>query len=186
MKSINSIILILALSFTSAFAQNENVPVPEFVNSIYVINNDKLVQLENQDGKLDMKTKYRFFSISSSGSYRFSKSMSAVRFTSNTIRLIYEPEANLAVASIDPIQSLKVIKLFTDDKNNSRLYNMSDMTISVLGSKSNTKNDNQVIPFNYKKYKEKYIIIELKNLEPGEYGLYTISPGKMQLFGVDL
>ena len=63
---------------------------------------------------------------------------------------------------------------------------MSDMTISVLGSKSNTKNDNQVIPFNYKKYKEKYIIIELKNLEPGEYGLYTIAPGKMQLFGVDL
>jgi hypothetical protein len=40
---------------------------------------------------------------------------------------------------------------------------MSDMTISVLGSKSNTKNDNLVIPFNYKKYKEKYIIIELKN-----------------------
>ena len=36
---------------------------------------------------------------------------------------------------------------------------MSDMTNSDLVSKSNTKNDNQVIPFNYKKYNDKNIYI---------------------------
>jgi hypothetical protein len=186
MKRIIFLTVFASLFTTKLFAQEENIPVPEFINSIYAISNNNLLSLENQDAKFDIKTKYRFVSISSSGSYKFNKSKSNIRFTSNTIRLIYEPQANLLVASTDPGQSLKVVKLFTDDKNNSRIYNLTDINISVLGSKSNKKADNQVIPFNYKKYKEKYIIIELKDLEPGEYGLYTISPMKMQLFGIYL
>jgi hypothetical protein len=180
MKRILILVVFASLFSTTLFAQEENIPLPEFINSIYAISNNDLLSLENQEGKLDIKAKSRFFSVSSSSSYRFSKSKSNVRFTSNTITLIYEPQE-----SIDPSQSLRVVKLFTDDKTNSRLYNMTDMNISVLGTKTNTENDNQIIPFNYKKHKEKYIIIELKNLEQGEYGLYTISPMKMQLFGVD-
>jgi hypothetical protein len=47
------------------------------------------------------------------------------------------------------------------------------------------------IPFTYKKYKEKYIIIELKGLPQGEYGIIlgsmeqTNAELKFQLFGID-
>jgi len=185
MSRILFIVFFTSFFITKSFAQEESIPLPEFTNSIYAINNNELVALENQDGKFEVKTKGGLFSTSGSGVFRFSKSKSKVRFTSNTIRLIYEPEANLAVASIDPGQSLKVVKLFPDNKNNSRVYNFVDVTIGVSGSKSNTTNENPIISFNYKKYKEKYIIIELMDLEQGEYGLYLTSPMKMQLFGID-
>ena len=180
MKSIHLIILILALSSTSSFAQNENVPVPEFMNSIYVINNDKLIQLENQDAKLDIKVKNKIFSMSSKGSYKLRNSKSNVRFSTNKIKFIFEPSI-----MIDVDFYVKAVKLITDEKNNSRELIFDQTKMSIAGS-SNSDLQNQNIQFKYKKYKEKYIILEIENLEKGEYGIYIGAPIKMQLFGVDL
>ena len=62
------------------------------------------------------------------------------------------------------------------------------------GTSSNFRakgNEVPKIPFTYKKYKEKYIIIELKGLPQGEYGIIlgsmeqTNAELKFQLFGID-
>ena len=95
--------------------------------------------------------------------------------------MIYEPSVMM-----DPSQAVKIIPLNSDDKDDKRWIETGKSSMFRVKN-----NEVPTINFTYKKYKEKYIIIEIEKLEPGEYGIVFTSTNQLtgnlqyQLFGVD-
>ena len=187
MKKITILTFILLASFVS-YSQEEIIPVPDYVNTLYVITPEGLKALEKQEASTKTKLKAATFIPYAgllAGGTRSSVVLigtkSSVRFNTTDIRFIYEPSV-----MVDPEQSIKVIPLVSNEFKEQREVQ--------TGSSSNFRakgNEVPKIPFTYKKYKDKFIIIELKGLPQGEYGIIlgsmeqTNAELKFQLFGID-
>ncbi len=187
MKKITILAIIL---FTSVYtySQEEVIPVPDFVNTLYVITPEGLKALEKQEASTKTRLKAAtfipyagIFAGGTRSSVVLLGTKSSVRFNTSDIRFIYEPSV-----MVDPEQSIKVIPMVSNEGREQREVQ--------TGSSSNFRakgNEVPKIPFTYKKYKEKYIIIELKGIPPGEYGIIlgsmeqTNAELKFQLFGID-
>jgi hypothetical protein len=187
MKKLTILAIIL---FTSVYAhsQEEIIPVPDYVNTLYVITPEGLKALEKQEASTKTKLKAAtfipyagLFAGGTRSSVVLIGTKSSVRFNSSDIRFIYEPSV-----MVDPEQSIKVIPLVSNEFKEQREVQ--------TGSSSNFRakgNEVPKIPFTYKKYKDKYIIIELIGLPQGEYGIIlgsmeqTNAELKFQLFGID-
>jgi len=186
-KSLLFIVFILCLSLNS-FSQEENITTPDFVNTLYSITKDGLVSLEKQEASMKSRLKIgtfipyaNLFAGGTKSSLIIKVAKSNVRFSGNKLRFIYEPSV-----MVDPETTIKIIPFTSNESKNQR---------EVFTGSSNTwgtakANEIPKIPFTFKKYKEKYIIIELNNLPQGEYGIVFSSKDasnaelKMQLFGV--
>jgi len=187
MKKLSLFVIVLMTSFYS-YSQEEIIPVPDYVNTFYVITSDGLKALEKQEASTKTKLKAATFipyagllAGGTRSSVVLKGTISPVRFNSGDIRFIYEPSV-----MVDPEQSIKVIPIVSNEGREQREVQ--------TGSSSNFRakgNEVPKIPFTYKKYKEKYIIIELKGLPKGEYGIIlgsmeqTNAELKFQLFGID-
>jgi len=188
MKRIIFLAFFATLFLTKSFAQDENIPVPDFVNTLYAITKDGLVSLEKQEASLKRRVKTgsfipyaNLFVGGTKSSLIIKNAKSNVRFSGNKLRFIYEPSV-----MIDPETTVKIIPFTSNDSKDHREV--------FTGSSNNwgTAKANEIpkIPFTYKKYKEKYIIIEINSLPQGEYGIEFSSKDatnaelKMQLFGV--
>ena len=183
-----TILAIILLTSVYTYSQEEVIPVPDFVNTLYVITADGLKALEKQHASTKTKLKAAtfipyagLFAGGTRSSVVLIGTKSSVRFNTSDIRFIYEPSV-----MVDPEQSIKVIPLVSNEFKEQREVQ--------TGSSSNFRakgNEVPKIPFTYKKYKEKYIIIELKGLPQGEYGIIlgsmeqTNAELKFQLFGID-
>jgi len=181
------VVFALSLSLNS-YSQEENIPTPDFVNTLYSITKDGLVSLEKQEASVKSRLKIgtfipyaNLFAGGTKSSLIIKVAKSNVRFSGNKLRFIYEPSV-----MVDPETTLKVVPFTSNESKNQR---------EVFTGSSNTwgtakANEIPKIPFTFKKYKEKYIIIELNNLPQGEYGIVFSSKDasnaelKMQLFGV--
>lgn len=188
MKRIIFLVFCAALFSTKSFAQDENIPAPDFVNTLYAITKDGLVSLEKQEASIKRRVKAAtfipyagLFAGGTKSSLIIKNAKSNVRFGGNKLRFIYEPSV-----MVDPETSVTIIPFTSNDSKNQR---------EVFTGSSNTwgtakANEIPKIPFTYKKYKEKYIIIEINTLPQGEYGIEfsskeaTNAELKMQLFGI--
>jgi hypothetical protein len=186
-KSLLFVVIVLCLSL-NVFSQDENIPAPDFVNTLYSITKDGLVSLEKQEASIKSRLKIgtfipyaNLFAGGTKSSLIIKEAKSNVRFNGNKLRFIYEPSV-----MVDPETTVKIIPFTSNESKNQR---------EVFTGSSNTwgtakANEIPKIPFTFKKYKEKYIIIELNNLPQGEYGIVFSSKDasnaelKMQLFGV--
>lgn len=187
MKKLNCLLVVLLISIYS-FSQEEVIPAPDFVNTLYVITPEGLKALEKQEASTKTRLKAATFipyagllAGGTRSSVVIQGTQSTVRFNTPNIRFIYEPSV-----MVDPEQNIKVIPMVSNEGREQREVQ--------TGSSSNFRvkgNDVPKIPFNYKKYKDKYIIIELTNLPQGEYGIIlgsmeqTNAELKYQLFGID-
>jgi hypothetical protein len=171
-----------------AFSQEENIPSPDFVNTLYGITKEGLISLEKQEAGVKRRVKAStfvpyvgLFTGGTKVSMTINNAKSNVRFNGNKLRFIYEPSVML-----DPETAIKIVPLISNESKEQR---------EVFTGSSNTwgtakANEIPKIPFTYKKYKEKYIIIEVNNLPEGEYGIIYSSKDdssaelKMQLFGI--
>ena len=183
-----SILAIILLTSVYSYSQEEVIAVPDYVNTLYVITPEGLKALEKQEASTKTKLKAAtfipyagLFAGGTRSSVVLIGTKSSVRFNTSEIRFIYEPSV-----MVDPEQSIKVIPLVSNEFKEQREVQ--------TGSSSNFRakgNEVPKIPFTYKKYKEKYIIIELKGLPQGEYGIIlgsmeqTNAELKFQLFGID-
>ena len=186
MKKLLFLVIILLTSIYS-FSQEEKIPFPDFVNTLYVITPEGLKALEKQEAATKTKIKAAtfipyagIFAGGTRSSVILKGAKSSVRFYTSDIRFIYEPSV-----MVDPEQSIKIIPMVINENKEQREVQ--------TGSSSNFRakgNEIPKIPFTYKKYKEKYIIIELKGLPQGEYGIIlgsmeqTNAELKFQLFGI--
>lgn len=188
MKRILFLAIFATLFTTKSFAQEENIPAPDFVNTLYSITKDGLVSLEKQEASMKSRLKIgtfipyaNLFAGGTKSSLIIKMAKSNVRFSGNKLRFIYEPSV-----MVDPETTVKIVPFTSNESKNQR---------EVFTGSSNTwgtakANEIPKIPFTFKKYKEKYIIIELNNLSQGEYGIVFSSKDasnaelKMQLFGV--
>ena len=183
-----TILAIILLTSVYTYSQEEVIPVPDFVNTLYVITADGLKALEKQEASTKTKLKAAtfipyagLFAGGTRSSVVLIGTKSSVRFNTSDIRFIYEPSV-----MVDPEQNIKVIPLVSNEFKEQREVQ--------TGSSSNFRakgNEIPKVPFTFKKYKEKYIIIELKGLPQGEYGIIlgsmaqTNAELKFQLFGID-
>ncbi len=187
MKKITVLTIILFTSIFS-YSQEEVIPVPDYVNTLYVITPNGLKPLEKQEASTKTKLKAATFIPYAgllAGGTRSSVVLqgmkSTARFNSTDIRFIYEPSV-----MVDPEQNIKVIPMVSNEFKEQR--EVQTGTSSNFRAKGN---EIPKIPFTFKKYKEKYIIIELKGLPQGEYGIIlgsmaqTNAELKFQLFGID-
>jgi hypothetical protein len=180
----------LALSIFSYSQEIENIPAPDFVNTIYAVNNNVLVALEKQEASTKVKTKagsyipyVGLFVAGQKASLFVKDAKSPVRFNTHHIKFIYEPSV-----MVDPEQSVKIIPFESEPSKDQRIVQTG--VSSVFRSKNN---EIPKVPFTYRKYKEKYIIIEIDNVPSGEYGIVFTSNDnsnlntnlKYQLFGVN-
>jgi hypothetical protein len=89
---------------------------------------------------------------------------------------------------VDPEQSVKIIPFESENRKDQRIVQTG--TSSTFRTKNN---EIPKVPFTYRKYKEKYIIIEIDNVPSGEYGIVFTSNDysnlntnlKYQLFGIN-
>lgn len=187
MKKLSILTIILMTSICS-YSQDEIIPVPDYVNTLYVITPDGLKALEKQEASTKTKLKAATFIPYAgllAGGTRSSVVLigtkSSVRFNTTDIRFIYEPSV-----MVDPEQNIKVIPLVSNEFKEQR--EVQTGTSSNFRAKGN---EIPKVPFSFKKYKDKYIIIELKDLPQGEYGIIlgsmaqTNAELKFQLFGID-
>jgi hypothetical protein len=115
MKKITILTFILLASFVS-YSQEEIIPVPDYVNTLYVITPEGLKALEKQEASTKTKLKAATFIPYAgllAGGTRSSVvligTQSSVRFNTSDIRFIYEPSV-----MVDPEQSIKVIPLVSN------------------------------------------------------------------------
>ena len=187
MKKITLLIIILFASIVS-YSQDEVIPAPDFVNTLYFITPEMLIALEKQEASTKVKLKAAtfipyagLFAGGTKSSVVLLGTKSNVRFNTADVRFIYEPSV-----MVDPEQSIKVMPLVSNENKEQReIQTGSSSNFSAKG------NEVPKIPFTFKKYKDKYIIIELKGLPQGEYGItlgtmeQTNAELKFQLFGID-
>lgn len=175
MKRMYIYLLIFSFISIQASSQEENIQVPEYKNSVYVITKDGLVPLEKQRSKIIVKAailKFRNKII-------FVNPKSSLRFNGNNLKFIYEP-----TEMVDPETSLDIQVLTSNKKNREGFYSTTDMSFNVT-------NNNPSLPFKASKYKNRYIIFDLNNLPKGEYGVSLgIKDGNnsetlIHLFGID-
>jgi len=179
---------VLLFSFFLSLSQDQLKIFPEFKNTLYILSGNKLIQLEKQEASMKVRKKVGNFipyaNILASGtksSLVLNGARSRVRLNSGKLTLVYEPtEMN------DPEQTIKIIPLISDDKKDQRTVQIGNT--SVFRAKMN---EIPIVPFTFKKYIDKYVIIEIKNISPGEYGVVfdlldkRSSELKYQLFGID-
>lgn len=172
----------------NSYSQEENIPSPDFVNTLYSITKDGLISLEKQEASVKRRVKAAtfipyagLFAGGTKSSLIIKNAKSNVRFSGNKLRFIYEPSV-----MVDPETSVTIIPFTSNESKDQR---------EVFTGSSNTwgtakANEIPKIPFTYKKYKDKYIIIEINTLPQGEYGIVFSSKEssnaelKMQLFGI--
>ena len=175
MKQLLLYITIFSCFSLKAFSQDENIPTPEYKNSVYVITKDGLVALEKQRSKIVVKAALLKFK----NKIIFVNPKSSLRVTGNNLKFIYEP-----TEMIDPETSLDIQVLSSNKKNREGFYSTTDMSFNVT-------NNNPSVTFKASKYKNKYIIFELNNLPKGEYGVSlgirdgNSSENLIHLFGID-
>ena len=187
MKKLTILTMLLFASITS-FCQDEVIPAPEFLNTLYVITPQGLKALEKQEASTKVKTTVATFMPligllvgGTASSMVLEGTMSNVRFAATNMRFIYEPSS-----MVDPELNIKLMPLSSLDYNEQR--EIQTGYSSIFRSKLNVVSK---IPFTYKKYKNKYIIIEVQVLPKGEYGITVGSSAqsnaelKFQLFGID-
>jgi hypothetical protein len=186
-----SLSVLATFFFISSYCQEiENLPIPEYVNTIYAINNNNLVALEKQEASTKVRTKagsyipyVGLFVAGQKASLFVKDAKSPVRFNTHHIKFIYEPSI-----MIDPEQSIKIIPFESEPSKDQR--SVQTGVSSVFRSKNN---EIPKVPFTYRKYKEKYIIIEIDDVPTGEYGIVFTSNDnsnlntnlKYQLFGIN-
>lgn len=174
---------LLCILFVVSKAQDQ-IPLPEFVNSFYIITPTGLVSLEKQEASTKTKMKaasfFTVFAIGTKSSAILKEAKSPVR-TKGKIQLIYEPSI-----MADPSQAIKIIPLNSDEKKEIRWIETGKSSLFRVKN-----NDVPSVNFTYKKYKEKYIIIDIENIAAGEYGIVYASTNQLtgnlqyQLFGID-
>lgn len=179
--------VVASFAFLILSAQDENIKSPDFVNTIYVVNGNDLMSLEKQEASIKVKIKaatfipYANLAGGTKSSAIISGAKSNVRFGTTNLKFIYEPSV-----MVDPEQNVKIIPLESNEEKDQR--SVQTGTSSIFRAKAN---ELPKVPFTYKKYKDKYIIIEVKDLPKGEYGILigsmnqTNAELKYQLFGID-
>ncbi len=178
----------IMLTGTYSYSQEQVIPTPDFLNTLYVITPDGLKGLEKQEASTKTKLKvvtflpYAGFLVGGTKSIAVLQgAKSSVRFNATDMQFIYEPTVML-----DPEQVIKIIPIASKDYKEQR-----ELETGLSSIFRATKNDIPKIPFTYKKYKGKYIIINVKALPQGEYGIcfgsmdQTNAELKFQLFGID-
>lgn len=171
-----------------AKAQNDtiNYPLPDFVNSFYAIVNSQPVAIEKQEASVKAKQRIgSFITTFAAGTKSYTiirGAKSTTRLPHGTVTFIYEPSV-----MADPSQTVKIVKLESNERKNERSIQTGKS--SLYRAKAN---ELVSVPFTYKKYKEKCIILNIQNIEPGEYGILltgsdnsAISNIQYQLFGID-
>lgn len=189
MKKLLLLIVIATIFSSKTFAQEENIPLPDFVNSLYLITNDGLIKLEKQESKVNYKVKAatyipyaNLFAGGVKGNLIIKSAKSTLRLHSNKLRFILQPEV-----MVDPSTYIKIITFTSNTKKNQREFYTG--SANIWGDEK--INDLQKIPFTFKKYKEKYLIIEIDSIARGEYGIMFNVKDKLdaelivQLFGID-
>ena len=156
-----TILAIILLTTVYSYSQEEIIPVPDYVNTLYVITPDGLKALEKQEASTKTKLKAATFIPYAgllAGGTRSSVVLigtkSSVRFNTSDIRFIYEPSV-----MVDPEQNIKVIPLVSNEFKEQREVQ--------TGSSSNFRakgNEIPKVPFTFKKYKEYYTEEELYEL----------------------
>jgi hypothetical protein len=185
-------IFITALFFSislNSFSQDENIPLPDFVNSLYLITNDGLVKLEKQESKVNYKVKAatyipyaNLFAGGVKGNLIIKSAKSTVRLNSNKLRFILQPEV-----MEDPSTYIKIITFKSNTKKNQREFFTG--SANIWGDEK--INELEKIPFTFKKYKDKYLLIEINSISRGEYGImFNVKDNLnaeliIQLFGID-
>ena len=175
MKRIFIYLLILSFISIKALSQEENIPVPEYKNSVYVITKDGLVPLEKQRTKFIVKAALLKFK----NKVVFVNPKSTLRVNGSSLKFIYEP-----TEMVDPETSLDIQLLTSNKKNREGFYSTTDMSFNVT-------NNNPSLPFKATKYKNRYIVFEINNLPKGEYGVSlglkdgNSSETLIHLFGID-
>ena len=104
-----TILAIILLTSVYSYSQEEIIPVPDYVNTLYVITPEGLKALEKQEASTKTKLKAATFIPYAgllAGGTRSSVvligTQSSVRFNTSDIRFIYEPSV-----MVDPEQSIK-------------------------------------------------------------------------------
>ena len=95
MKRIVFLVVFATIFSTQSFAQDENIPSPDFVNTLYAITKDGLVSLEKQEASLKRRVKAAtfipyagLFVGGTKSSLIIKNSKSNVRFSGNKLRFI--------------------------------------------------------------------------------------------------
>jgi hypothetical protein len=177
MKKAIFISALLSLFSLNTFSQDEIIPIPEYVNTVYVITKDGLLPLEKQTALFKSRASILKFN----NRLVIDKEKSNIRLKGNKIRFIYEPSE-----MVDPNSVLNIQLLVSNKSKNHRegFNSKTDINFNTIDTKPK-------IPFVYKKYKEKYILFEINNLSQGEYGIAfeslnsNVSEMLIQLFGID-
>jgi hypothetical protein len=112
-----TILAIILLTSVYSYSQEEIIPVPDYVNTLYVITPEGLKALEKQEASTKTRLKAATFIPYAgllAGGTRSSVVLigtkSSVRFNTSDIRFIYEPSV-----MVDPEQSIKVIPLVSNE-----------------------------------------------------------------------
>lgn len=180
------IVTFLVSLYGKAQSDTLNYPIPDFVNSFYAVINSQPVTLEKQEASVKAKARIgSFITTFAAGTKSYSVlsgAKSTTRFPHGAITFIYEPSV-----MADPSQTVKIVKLQSNERKNERSIQTGKS--SIYRAKAN---ELPTVPFTYKKYKEKYIVINIQNIDPGEYGILltgsdnsAISNIQYQLFGID-
>jgi hypothetical protein len=103
-----TILAIILLTSVYSYSQEEIIPVPDYVNTLYVITADGLKALEKQEASTKTKLKAATFIPYAgllAGGTRSSVVLigtkSSVRFNTSVIRFIYDPSV-----MVDPEQNI--------------------------------------------------------------------------------
>jgi len=190
MKKASFLITFMMFVFTSTmFAQTKiSIEEPEFTGQVVYVKSPKegiLLQKENAQIKTKAGASVYLTGIGSV------KSRMHIEGKASATRIAQAQKTKFIVRAVDnktdPLQIINVIRF--DIHGKARRAEMSKANTFGGSSSNNMKR----VDFNAKKYGEDSYLIELENIEPGEYGIYTTNPNKedekntliIATFGID-
>ena len=190
MKKASFLITFMMFVFTSTmFAQTKiSIEEPEFTGQVVYVKSPKEgILLQKENAQIKTKAGASVF-LTGIGSV---KSRMHIDGNASPTRIAQAQKTRFIVRAVDnktdPLQIINVIRF--DIHGKARRAEMSKANTFGGTSSNNMKR----VDFNAKKYGEDSYLIELENIEPGEYGIYTTNPIKedekntliIATFGID-
>jgi hypothetical protein len=181
MKKLLSIILIISL-FDTLQAQEIAIEEPEFTGIILLVKDPNTGEkLEKQKSSNASKADIgaAIFGVSKA------KGMNMVKGSSSPVRTAHNENIQFIVKvkenHFDPVDVINIFKMESDSEKDHRLI----VTGKVNFNKSSTL-DIEFIPFEATKYGESSYLVNISELQPGEYAM-TLDGSRdvFNLFGVD-
>ena len=179
------IILIFVFFSTISITSFAQITEPEFIGDAIWVNGNESKHLSQEMGSYKsgmsiLKNSWNLLTL------ELPNKESKIRFPNETrLSFIVKCIEN----SSNPISIIKILKLDSKRKKRSVEISQDNSGDWMKKSKTNTKND---VTFKGEKYGESSYLVQLKDIEPGEYGIIVSNPNSVDekrtivsTFGID-